>query len=168
MTLWPQPRRRVLAIIVLVTAATVAYGIALGGDDVPWFPAVAAAYLVATAVAAGSPPAIGVQVAAGFGLVWSALQGLQGAAVLALVPLVVGVVATAELLGLLAMVVERTTRPDLRRLTVTVSVTTVISAVTLSAGLLDLPGGLMGIVLAAGACVVLAVLLVGGQSNRVS
>lgn len=169
-TLWSRPRRHAQALTYLVALITAIYGASFGGDDVAWLPLVALAYLVATAIASSSPSAIAGQVVAGFGLAWGALQQLDGIAVLALVPLMVGVVATAELLGVVArlgIVVERAAGPDLRRLPAAAGLTAVISATTLSIGLLDVPGGFTGTLLAAGACVVLAAVLVGGRTNGV-
>jgi hypothetical protein len=170
-TVWPRPRRRARALTYLVALITAVYGGSFGGDDAAWLPLVALVYFVATAIASSSPSTIAGQVITGFGLAWGALQQLEGIAVLALVPLMVGVVATAELLGVVArlgIVVERAAGPDLRRLPAAVGLTAVISATTLSIGVLDVPGGFTGTLLAAGACVVLAVVLVGGRTNDVT
>lgn len=169
-TLWPRPRRRVRALTYLVAIVTATYGAAFAGNDAPWLAPLAVAYVVATVFASYSPSAIAAQVIAGFGLAWGVLQQLDGLAVFALVPLTVGVVATAELLGVvgrLGIIVERGAGPDLRRLPAAAGVTAVISAATLSIGLLDVPGGFVGILLAAGACVVLAVFLVGNRTDDV-
>jgi hypothetical protein len=169
-TLWPQSRRRVCALTYLVAIVTAAYGATFAGNGAAWLAPIAVAYVVATAFASYSPSAIAAQVIAGFGLAWGVLQQLDGLAVFALVPLTVGVVATAELLGVvgrLGTIVERAASPDLRRLPAAAGVTAVISAATLGIGLLDVPGGLVGTLLAAGACVVLAVFLVGDRARDV-
>jgi hypothetical protein len=169
-TLWPGPRRRVCALTYLVAVVTATYGAAFAGNDATWLAPIAVAYVVATAFASRSPSAIAAQVIAGFGLAWGVLQQLDGLAVFALVPLTVGVVVTAELLGVvgrLGIIVERAAGPDLRRVPAAAGVTAVISAATLSIGLLDVPGGLVGTLLAAGACVVLAVFLAGNRADDV-
>jgi hypothetical protein len=77
------------------------------------------------------------------------------------------VATTAELLGIagrLRMVIERAPQPGLQRLPLAVGLTTV-SAVTLLGGQLDGPGGLAEVVLAAGACVLLAMVLGGDRSG---
>jgi hypothetical protein len=168
MTLWPPSRRRVCVLTYLVAVSTAIYGVWLGGEDTGWLVLVALAYVVATAIATSSPGAIAGQVVVGFGLAWGALQALDGLAVLALVPLMVGVVSTAELLGVVArlgIIVERAAGSDLPRVLAAAGLTAVLSAATLSIGLLDVPGGFMGTVLAAGACAVLAAVLVAGRTQ---
>lgn len=164
MTLWPPARRRVAVLTVAVAAVTATYAVGIGPR---WQPLVAVAYVVAAGVAVASPPAIAAQVAVGVGLAWSVLPELDGVQVLALVPLVIGVVATAELLGLVArlrMVVERA--PDMQRVSVAVTLAAIISGATLAAGLLDGPGGVIGTLLAASACVVLAIAFTPGGDHR--
>jgi hypothetical protein len=165
LTLWPVWRWRLAAVTGALVIAT-ALGIALVGGTV-WHRFAAIVYVAIAVVALITPQAIGWQVATGVGVCWSLLPMLHGAATFALVPVVVCVATTSELLGItgrLRMVVERAPISDLRRLPLAVVLTAVVSAVTLFSGQFDGPGGLTAVVLAVGACVLLALVLAGDRS----
>jgi hypothetical protein len=165
-TLWSASRWRVAAVTGIVIAATALLAVLVGGTG--WHRLAAVAYVVAAVATLTAPRRIGWQVATGLVLCWSVLPVLEGGATFALVPLVVGVVATAELVGLvgrLGIIVERDPGPDLRRLPVTLGLTALISAVTLLVGRIGGPGGLAAVVLAAGACGLLAMVLTGDRAS---
>lgn len=163
-TLWPQTRRRVATAVVFAAPITALYVGVLGSAPGYWV--LAAGYLAAALLALTSPQAIAGQVAIGIALAWSLLPGRAGTEAFVILPVIVAVVMTAELLALtgrLGMVVARDPGPDLRRLTAALTLTVVTSGATLAIGLLPGPGGLTATAVAAGACLVLALLLVRGQ-----
>lgn len=106
MTNWWPVRVQAAALTVVALLATCAVAVALGV-----LPGYAAAYLLIGLYGLGSPAAIPVQVVAGTSLIGALLVGPIGAAPLSLVPLVVGVVATAELLGVVARLDAPIRRP---------------------------------------------------------
>lgn len=163
-TLWPRARRRTATAVILTAAIAAAYVVVLG--SAPRFWVLAAGYLAAALLALTSPHAIAGQVTVGIALAWSLLPGREGVETFAIVPVILAVVITAELLALtarLGMVVPRDPGPDLRRLAIAVALATFVSVATLAIGLLPGPGGVAATAMAAGACLLLALLLVGGQ-----
>lgn len=160
MTTWRPARRRLAAIAVLTSVLTGAAGAALGLSDSHAY--LAGAYVAITVVALFHPAAITGQVIGGQLLAGSVLLGQDGLARLWLVPVVASVVATAELLAIVARLdtpLEPDVGDDLRRAEhAAVIGGGVFGAVVLLGGLPG-PTGLAAIALAAGACVALAILL---------
>lgn len=166
-TLWPRARRRVATAVVLTAAITAIYVGVLGGAPRYWV--LSAGYLAAALLALTSPQAIAGQVAIGIALAWSLLPGREGTEAFVILPVIVAVVMTAELLAMaarLGMIVARDPRPDIRRLAIAVTLAALTSVATLAIGLLPGPGGLAATAIAAGACLLLALLLVRGQRER--
>lgn len=156
-----KPDRTGVAVLALLTAAlTGAAGAALGGTTEHLYGA--GAYLAIAGVAVFSPGALVVQVIAGQMLAGSVLVGPEGAGLLAVVPLVAGVVITAELLGVTARIIdtpERHPGEELRRVGVTALLGGGVFGVVAVLGRLPGPGGLLGAGLAGGALVLVAMLL---------
>lgn len=160
MTTWWPARRRLAALVVLMAALTGAAGAALGTSD--WHVHGAGVYVVIAVVALFFSGGITVQVIGGQVLAGSLLSGLDGTSALLLLPMVAGVVFTAELLGVVARLdtpLERDPTGDLQG----AALATVIGGGVFGAVVLigDLPGptGLTAIALASGACGLLAILL---------
>lgn len=165
-TLWPGSGRGILLLGVLVAVLT-AVGATAGNeqDEVVALGILHVSMALATAI---QPTAIRLQVAAGVALAASMLLGVDGTAVAA-VPVVIGVVATTELLGLalqMRIVVPRDPRPGMRRVALTTAAGAVAATVTLAAGSLDGPAGLAATLLAAGGCVGFVALLRGNPGQR--
>lgn len=160
MTTWWPARRRLAALAVLMAAVTGAAGAALGASA--WHVYVAGAYVLIAVVALFFSGGITAQVIGGQVLAGSLLSGLDGASALLLLPMVAGVVFTAELLGVVARLdtpLERDPTRDLQG----AALATVIGGGVFGAVVLvgDLPGptGFAAIALASGACGLLAILL---------
>lgn len=102
---WPA-RRQAAALAVVAILATAAVSVAYGV-----IPGYAAVYVAIALYGIGSAAAIPVQVLAGCALVGALLIGPIGAAPLTLLPLVVGVVGTAELLAVVARLDAPIERP---------------------------------------------------------
>lgn len=173
MTLWPAARAWTALLVVVVAVATGVVGFAVcaagaeEGED-----AIAAVLGVAHVLAAlwvlANPSSLAVQVGVGALLAATPLLGTDGTAV-GVVPVVVGVVATAELLGVcgrLGMVVPRDPAPDRNQVGVTTLGAALASGLTLGVGALAGPVGLVAVVLGAGACAGLAVLLAQSPEDR--
>jgi len=164
-------RGRLRAIAVTVSVVTATVGAALGGTTGHVVLAVA---LVASTIAALRAPAwIAVQVVAGQLLAARLLLGTVGITALHVLPLVAGVIATAELLAATARMdtpVERAPGSGLRGAAfAAVLGAAVFGAVALTASLPG-PSGMLAVGIASAACVVLAILLVtrrkGGAITR--
>lgn len=158
-TWWPA--RRGYALLAMVAAGlTTALVIFLGGPD--GHRDLALLYVVVVATALVSPALITVQVLAGQLLVASLLPGRGAIAALLLLPAVVGVIATAEILAVVARLdspIERHPGDDLGRASGAAVVGGgIYAAVVLLAGLPG-PTGLVAVGLASAACAVLATLL---------
>lgn len=161
MTTWWPARRRLAALVVLVAALTGAAGAALGASEGHVYGA--GVYVVVAVVALFSSAGITAQVIAGQVLAGSLLPGLDGAAVLMLLPMVAGVVLTAELLGVVARLdtpLERDPTRDLQGAALATVIGGGVFAAVVLAGDLPGPTGLTAIALASGACGLLAILLV--------
>lgn len=162
MTTWRRARRRTAAAAVLTAILTGAAGVALGASSLHVY--IAGAYVVITVAALFFPAAIAVQVIGGQVLVGSVLLGQDGLAhLLLLLPVVAGVVATAELLAVVARLdtpLERDPGAGLHRVGLAAAIGGAVFAAVVLLGELPGPTGLVAIVLASGACVMLAVLLV--------
>jgi len=164
---WSGARIRVAAAAVLVSAATGAVTVGVGGSTEQFYGA--GLYVAVAALAAFMPPVIAIQVVGGQALVASLLMSQGGWTLLLLVPSVAGVVATAELLA----VVARLDSPIWRESGHTVSAAGraavmgagVFGAVAL-VGAIPGPTGLLAVVLASGACVVLARRLAGEREEE--
>lgn len=157
LSLWPQARRGMAAAALACAVSTGVAGALLG--DHAWTTLAAVAQVVATLWALADPRVLAAQVGAGVALAWSLVPGSQGT-VVAVVGVVVGVVATSELLGAagrLGMVVERDPAPEVRRAGVGVVIAMATSAATLAAGALAGPSGLLATAVAGLGCVLLAV-----------
>lgn len=162
LTTWRPARQRLAAIAVLMATLTGAGAATLGASG--WHIFGAGAYVVATLAAIFSPAAIIVQVIGGQLLAASVVLGRDGSPTLLLLPVIASVVATAELLAIVARsaaALDRDPGDDVRRAGVTVSIAAVVFGVVAIIGRLPGPTGILAIVLAASACLVLAVLLVG-------
>lgn len=161
MSPWPRVRRSVAvlafsaAVLTGFVAASLDGGLGLGLG--------AAVYVVVAAVAVFSPRAIAIQVVGGQALAAGVLLGPAGAGFVAVLPLVVGVVVTAELLGAVArlgITPERDPKTELRRSGIAGLLGgATFGLVALLIGL-ERPGGLTGLALAGGGCFLLAALLI--------
>lgn len=164
-TIWPRGRVG-MVVITLVTAAATAALAAWAGDG-PGHVLAGAGFVAATVAALESPRVVWLPVLVGVGLSWSLLEGREGTEALVMVPVIVGVVATAELIAVVArleMIVRRNPVDDLARVGLLAAVAAVGTLLTLVLGSIEGPGGFAALALAAGACVVLAVLL--AQTSR--
>lgn len=159
-TAWGPARKRVARIAIAMAAATAAAGAALGGSSDYIVPAVA---LVAVAtLALRYPTWIAVQVLFGQLIAAKLLVVLDGAT-LRVLPVVAGVIATAELLAEVARLdapAARDPRGALRSAAVAAALGAAVFIAVALAGTLSGPTGLLAIGLASAACVFLAILLV--------
>jgi hypothetical protein len=171
-TLWSPERLTVALLTGLVSLATAVAGVLAGPN---WAAAVAGLHVAVTLFALVLPAALPFQVAVGLLLAASPLVGSgtslvtgDDVTVVGVVPLVVGVVATAELLGLSAqmgIVIPRNPMAGLGRVAVTTAVAAATSGLTLAIGALDGPSGLLATLLAIVGCVgFVALLLRPGES----
>jgi len=154
-------RARLAAIAVAVAAVTAVTGAALGGTADHAILAVA--LLASTIAALRSPSWIAVQVVAGQLLAARLLLGTVGITTLHVLPLVAGVIATAELLaavGRLDSPVELIGGGELRRAAVAAGLGAAVFAAVALTGSLPGPSGLAAVAIASAACVALAILLV--------
>lgn len=158
---WGPTRQRLAATAVLTAVLTGAAGAALGGTL--WHVYGASAYVVIAAAAVFSPAAISAQVIGGQVLAGSVLVAPDRPAVLLLLPVVAGILLTAELLGVVARMAHtlgRAPSSDVRQVgAATLIGGGVFGTVALLGGLPG-PAGMAGVLLAGGACVLLALLLV--------
>ncbi len=157
LSVWPPSRRGLAAAAVACAVATSVAGALLGGE--PWTNIAAFAHVVAAVWALGDPRMLAAQVGAGVAMAWGLLPGTDGT-ITPVVVVVVGTVATGELLGAagrLGMVVPRDPEPELRRVGVAVAVALVTSGATVIVGAVAGPAGLVATAVAALGCVVLAV-----------
>jgi hypothetical protein len=157
--------------------ATVAVLVALlTGGGIVWLAAASAAHVVGAGVYVACvwisltiPAAIVAQTVVGLVLVGSLLVAAGGPDPLTLAPLVAGVVATAELLGVAFRMnapIERAPAGDLARAGAnTVAAVAVFGLVSLASALPG-PRGIVAIGLASAACAALAVVLVRSASPR--
>lgn len=156
LSVWPPPRRGLAAATLACAAVTSIAGALLAGE--PWTNLAAVAHVIAAVWALGDSRMVGAQVTAGVALAWGLLPGADGT-VASVAVVVVGTVATSELLGAtgrLGTIVPRDPAPELRRLGVAVVVALVTCGATLVAGAIAGPAGLVATGLAAVGCVVLA------------
>lgn len=165
-TLWPPARLGVAAAAVLVAAVTAV--LAALTSDQSGAVRIGVLHVGVTVIAALRPGAVRLQVGVGVALAASMLVGVEGTAV-AVVPVVTGVVATAELLGLagqMGTVVPRDPGPGLQRVALTTGIGALTAGATLVAGFLGGPGGLAATLLAAGGCVGFVALLRANAGSR--
>ena len=159
---WWAKRRLVAALAILVASITGTGMAVLGGAGSYLQGGVI--YTLASAVALAYPPAIVLQVIAGQGLAASILLNPGAPSPILLLPAVVGVVATAELLALSARLgspVERSPAPDLGRALAATAIGAAVFASVLVAGALPGPTGIVAVTLASAALVGVAMVLVG-------
>ncbi|HEX2167964.1 MAG TPA: hypothetical protein VHG09_12090 [Longimicrobiales bacterium] len=156
------------AVTMLSAIVTGAAGAALGGTAVHVY--VAFCYIAVAVLALFWPVAIAAQVVGGQLLVANLLLGGDAPAAIVLLLIVVAVVLTAEMLGIaarLATPVERDTRDDLRSAGLAAAIAGGVFGVMLLVGTLPgpagLPSGILAISVAAGACVLLAIVLVSSR-----
>jgi hypothetical protein len=164
-TWWPA-RRRFAAMAVVTATLTGVGGALLAGSG--WQDRLAAVYVLLAVVALFSPAAIAVQVIAGQVLLGSLLVAREGLAPSFLLPVVAGVVVTAELLATVARLdapVEGDSRKDLRRAGLAAVVGCSAYSVVALVGGVRGPTGVVAVTLASAACVVLAGTLVGKASR---
>lgn len=163
MSTWPRARRRLAGIAIAAAVLTGAAGAVLGGAD--WAGRAAAGYVAVAVVALFVPAAITVQVIGGQALAAMLLLDPAGPPPLAVVLVVGGVVATAELLGAVARMhapLEGGSRDDARATGRAALVGAGAFGAVLLVGAVPGPTGLTAIVLSAAACGGLALLLVRG------
>lgn len=161
MTTGASTRRRLGALAMLTATLTAAAGATLGGSGGHLYGA--GAYLVIAVAALFSPAAIAGQVIVGQVLVGSVLLAREGPGLLPLLPMVAGVVVTAELLAVVARVdtpLERDPAGDLHRAGRAAVVGGGVFGVVMLVGELPGPTGLAALALASGACVAVAVVFV--------
>jgi hypothetical protein len=159
-TTWWPARSRCALLAILTGALTAAWAVAMGGPDV--HVDLALLYVLVVVLALLSPAMITLQVLAGQVVLATILLGRDTSGALLLAPAIVGVVATAELLAVVARLdlpIERAPGLDLHRaLLAAVAGGAGFAAVVLVAGVPG-PGGLLAISLASAACAGLATLL---------
>lgn len=159
LTTWPAGRRALAAAAMACAVVTGAFGALLAPGTVA-VPLAIAHALVGLWVLVDRR-VLALQVAVGVALAWSLVPDDAGT-VLAVVPVVSGVVATSELLGAtdrLGMVLERHPGPELARVGTAVGLAVATSGATLAAGALAGPAGLLATAVAALGCTLLAVAL---------
>ncbi|MEJ2185950.1 MAG: hypothetical protein P8Z36_08425 [Gemmatimonadota bacterium] len=157
---WPPARRRVAALAGLVAvltgtgmAALAAYG---------WQVLGAAAFVVAAVAGLAAPGAIGVALVGGVALAGSLMMGPWAVGPLALLPVVAGIVATAELLALVGRLdtpVPRDAGGELRRAGWATLIATAAYGVVAVVGAVPGPTGFLAVVAAAVGGAGVAVLL---------
>jgi hypothetical protein len=156
----PGTRTRLIGAALATAVATGLVVVSLGASsDHAWG---AAGYLAVVGFAVLAPGAIWAQVVAGQLLAGGLLLGPEGLPWWLLVPVVASVVATAEILGVVARldsVVPRAPADDLRRAGWSTLVGGVAFAVVALAGALPGPRGLVAVGVASAACVAVAALL---------
>ena len=161
MSTWSPARQRLASLAVLAATLTGAAGAVVDGSSSYVYGA--GAYVVIAVLALFFPAAIAVQVISGQILVGSLLMGQDRPAALMLALVFAGVVASAELLARVAWLespLQRDSSDVLSRTALAAAMGGgVFGAVMLISGLPG-PGGLLAVVLASGACVVLAARLV--------
>lgn len=160
MSKWWPGRQGLQALAVLSAALTGAFGIALGGS--PWHVYGAYAYILLAALASFSPAAIAVQVLGGQVLVGSLLTGPGAPSPLLLVPPMACVIVSAELLAVVARMdtpLESHPRRDLSRAGLSAVIGGAVFAAVMLVNGFRGPDGVLAILLASGACVLLATLL---------
>lgn len=157
-TWWPQ-RRRVAKVAMYTATLTGSLSVLLGATI---FDAVL--YVAVSLVAVFSPAAIAVQVILGLVLIGGLALAGDGLGPLLVLPLLAGVVATAESLGVVAeldLPIERDLEDSLPRVaTATGIAVAVFGTVSLIVGIGG-PGGWVATLVASGACAALAALLLG-------
>jgi hypothetical protein len=163
-TVWPPARQGLVAAALVAGVMTAAGALAAGPAE--WTRPTGAAWAVAVVWAAADPRVLAAPVAAGALLCGAVLVEASGA-VVAVIPLVAGVVATTELAAAAArvgIVVPRDPQPELRRVGLATALAVVIAGATVAASVLPGPGGLVATVVAAGgaALVAAAVRIAGG------
>jgi hypothetical protein len=162
---WGPARRRLAITAVLTAVATAAFGAALGGTGRH---AVGAVGFTAIAVAALFRPVwITGLVVTGQLMALGLLAG--GAAPFAVLPVVAGVIASAELLAAAARLDspgERIPVGEFQRAALAAALGAAVFAAVALAAALPGPTGLLAVGLASAACVALAILLVTRRAGR--
>jgi hypothetical protein len=165
---WPPARRRVAALAVLVAVLTGTGMAALAAHG--WQVLGAAAYVGAAAAGLVVPGAIGVAVVGGVGLAGSLMLGPWAVGPLVLLPVVAGVVATAELLALAGRLdtpVERNPGAELRQAGLATAMAAAVYGVVAVVGAVPGPTGFLAVVVAAaGGVGVAALLMRAGTADR--
>jgi hypothetical protein len=165
-TNWPPDRRRLAALAFLTSILTAAGAAGLSGfDAVGRF---AVAYVAIVVIALFSPGLIMAQVIGGQVLAGAVLLAPSRPAPLLLLPVIAGVIATAELLASAARLdapLHRQTRPDIRTAGLAALLGAGVFGIVVLAGRLRGLTGTTATVLAAAAFLVLAFLLLGGGDS---
>jgi len=160
------PLQRFAALAVL--AALLTGGTLVAVADTGWAALGGCAYLLIVVLALFAPPAIAAQVVSGQALIAGLMMGQDGAGPIRFLPAVIGVVVTAELLAAVARMdtpFSGHPRRDLHRAGWSgLLAGGVFSALTL-VGRRPGPGGFGAILMGAGACVLVAALLVWKQGT---
>jgi hypothetical protein len=164
-TVWP-PARQGLVAATLVAGALTATGVVAAGAG-GWSTTAAVAFVVTVMWAVADPRSLGAAVVAG-ALACAAVLIDARDTVVAVVPLVAGVVATAELAaaaGRVGMVVLRDPVPEVRRVGLAVAIALVTSGSVVAASSLPGPDGLVATAVGAAGAALLAgaVRLVGSH-----
>jgi len=165
MSTWKPARQALAASAILIAVLTGTLDVWLGGSG--WHLFGASTYLLIALVALFSPAAIAVQVVCGQVLVGSLLVSQNVPQILLLVPLITGIIVTAELLAAVARMdtpLDSDSRDDLPRAGAAGLMGGSIFVVVLLLSRLPGPTGMVAIALASGALVVLATLLVQADS----
>lgn len=161
---WPSPRRGAAALAVTTAFVTAAAILAFAGDE-SWSlgPAL---YLFVTVCALVFPAAIAVQVVGGQVLVWGLLSSSPDFAPLSALPVVVGIILTAELLAIVARL-DTPLLPASAGSFADVGKAALIGgfafAVVVLAGAMPGPGGLAAVIVASAACAGIANLLLAAH-----
>jgi len=157
---WSPARRRTAALALATAVLTAIGGGTLSQATGHLYGAVG--YVIIAAAALFSPGWITVQVIGGQLLVASILLAPAPPTPLLVLPLVAGIIVTAELLAMVARLdtaPERESGPDLARVAVAGTVGAVVFAAVLLLGTLPGPRGLAAVALASAACLLLGLLL---------
>jgi hypothetical protein len=161
---WGPVRQRIAALAILTAALTGVGGAVLGGSA--WHLYGAGVYVAIAIAALFSHTWIAVQVIAGQLIAGSLLLGQRAHSPLLVLPVVASVIATTELLALVARADARLERDPFRDVAtawIAACAGAAISGAILLVAAVPGPTGLLAIGLASGACVGLGIVLVGSS-----
>lgn len=164
---WRPARRRFAALALVTATLTATAGAVLGGAGAHM--SLSFLYVALVAVALLYPAAIAAQVVGGQVLVGTILAGAVRPPLLLSLAMLAGIVATAELLAVVARLdtpIEADPTDELPRIGLASLAGAAIFAAVLLASGLPGPGGLVAVALASAACLVLAGMLAGHQASR--
>lgn len=162
-----RPARPLGGAAMITALLTAAIGAGAGGSV--WHLYGAAAYVAVALGALSAPPMITVQVIAGQLLAASLLLRPDAPPFLLLLTMVIGVVATAELLAQVARIqtsVDFDPREEVHRVVVSAAVGGSVFGMVVLLGRVPGPTGLAAIGLASAACVIVAIVLASDTGRR--